>query len=77
LKHARVSRAWRPERAQTRRRTLNGALIALAFNLCMFALPVAGAAALLVVARDHLYAYEFSDAGARAIRTRVERLNGS
>lgn len=76
MKHARVSRAWRPVRAHTRKRTLTGALIALAFNLCMFALPVSGAVALLIIARDHLYAYEYSDAGARAIRTRVERLNG-
>jgi hypothetical protein len=51
-------------------------LIALAFNFCMFVLPVAGSAALLVIGRDQLYAYEYSEAGARAIRTRVERLNG-
>jgi hypothetical protein len=51
-------------------------LIALAFNLCMFVLPVAGAAALLVIARDHLYAYDFSESGARSISARVERLNG-
>lgn len=63
-------------RAQTQKRTLTGALIALAFNLCMFILPVAGAAAVLIIARDHLYAYEYSDPGARAIRARVERLNG-
>lgn len=77
MKHARVSRAWRPDdEAHTRRRTLHGALIGLAFNFCMFLLPVAGAAALLVIARDHLYAYEYSEAGARAIQARVERLNG-
>jgi hypothetical protein len=42
----------------------------------MLVLPVAGAAALLVIARDQLYAYEYSQAGARAIGARVERLNG-
>ena len=38
-------------------------------------LPVTGAAALLVIARDNLYAYEYSEADARATRVRVERLN--
>ncbi len=52
-------------------------MIALAFNLCMLVLPLAGAAALLVIARDNLYAYEYSEAGARAITARVERLNGT
>jgi hypothetical protein len=76
LKHARVSHEWRPVQAHTRQRTLYGVLIALAFNLCMFLLPVAGAGALWVIARDHLYDYEYSEAGARGIRARVERLNG-
>lgn len=52
------------------------ALIGLAFNICMFLVPVAGAIALLIVARDQLYAYEYSETGARSIRERVERLNG-
>jgi hypothetical protein len=51
-------------------------LIALAFNLCLVLLPVSGAFALLIVARDHLYDYEYSEAGARPIRARIERLNG-
>jgi hypothetical protein len=51
-------------------------LIALAFNLCLVLLPVSGAMALLIVARDHLYDYEYSEASARPIRARVERLNG-
>lgn len=77
MKHAKVSRAWRPVRASHRsRHGLNGVLIAFAFNLCLFALPVAGAIALLIIARDHLYAYEYSDAGSRVISSRVERLNG-
>jgi hypothetical protein len=77
LKHARVSHAWRPHGARIHRRRLpGGALIALAFNICLFLLPVGGAAALLVITRDHLYAYEYSEAGARSIITRVERLNG-
>ncbi|MGD9981337.1 MAG: hypothetical protein AB7H66_17045 [Hyphomonadaceae bacterium] len=36
---------------------------------------MAGAAALMVIARDNLYAYEYSESGARSIRARVEKLN--
>lgn len=50
-------------------------MTAFAFNLCLFLLPVAAAAAIIVIGRDHLYAYEYSDAGARAVANRVERLN--
>ncbi|MGQ0532336.1 MAG: hypothetical protein ACT4OF_06550 [Caulobacteraceae bacterium] len=38
-------------------------------------MPLAAAAAVIVIARDHLYAYEYSEAGARSISTRVEKLN--
>jgi hypothetical protein len=51
-------------------------LSALAFNICLLLLPLASAWAVLVIARDDLYAYEYSEAGARVIRSRVERLNG-
>jgi hypothetical protein len=51
-------------------------LSALAFNLCLLLLPLAGAAALIVIARDNLYAYEYSDTGAQVVRDRVARLNG-
>ncbi|MGE0741540.1 MAG: hypothetical protein AB7O98_09375 [Hyphomonadaceae bacterium] len=50
---------------------------AFAFNLCLLLLPLAGAAALVVIARDQLYAYEYSDTGARAVAERVADLNGS
>lgn len=53
-----------------------GVLSALAFNICLVLLPLASAAALIVIARDHLYAYEYSDAGAHVVRERVEQLNG-
>jgi hypothetical protein len=53
-----------------------GALTALAFNFCLVLLPLAGATAFIIIARDQLYAYEYSEAGARIIRERVERLNG-
>ena len=77
MKHAKVSSAWRPVRAQRKsRRGLDGALSALVFNICLLLLPLAGAAALIVIARDNLYAYEFSDQGARAVALRVARLNG-
>jgi hypothetical protein len=51
-------------------------LSALAFNICLVLLPLACAAALIVIGRDHLYAYEYSDAGALVVRERVEHLNG-
>ncbi|MFN3465281.1 MAG: hypothetical protein ACK4X1_14525, partial [Terricaulis sp.] len=47
------------------------------FNLCLFVLPLAGAAAVTIIARDQLFAYEYSEAGARAISARVEKLNAS
>ncbi|GAN00263.1 hypothetical protein U91I_03928 [alpha proteobacterium U9-1i] len=47
-------------------------LTALVFNICLVLLPAAAAAGLYVTARDHLYAYQYSDAGARAVRTRIE-----
>ena len=47
------------------------------FNLCLFLLPMASTAAVIIVARDHLYAYEYTEGGARSISTRVERLNAS
>ena len=45
------------------------------FNFCLFLLPMAAAAAIVVIGRDQLYAYEYSAAGARSIATRVEHLN--
>jgi len=39
-------------------------------------LPLAAAASLIVIVRDELYAYEYSEAGARAIADRVAKLNG-
>jgi hypothetical protein len=77
MKHAQVSRA-RAWRASTRRQQQRpqGVLSALAFNFCLLLLPIAGATALVIIARDHLYAYEYSDAGARVISERVARLNG-
>lgn len=51
--------------------------IALAFNLCLFLLPMAAAAAVMIIGRDQLFAYEYSEAGARSISARVEKLNAS
>lgn len=77
MKHAKVQGAWRPVRARrTQSHSPQGVLSALAFNFCLLLLPLASAAALIVIARDHLYAYEYSDAGAQVVRERVERLNG-
>jgi len=47
------------------------------FNLCLLLLPLATAAAVLIIGRDQLYAYEYNEAGARSIIERVEALNGS
>lgn len=59
-----------------KKRGLDGALTALAFNICLLVLPLASAAALIVIARDRLYAYEYSQDHARAVALRVARLNG-
>lgn len=78
MKHAKPTRAWRPIRAHTyerRRSRPEGVWSALVFNLCLFLLPMAAAAAVIIIARDQLYAYEYTDASARAISARVERLN--
>lgn len=77
MRHATVSNAWRPVRAQEKgRRHKLGVISALAFNICLVVLALASAGAFLLIARDQLYAYEYSPAGARVIRDRVERLNG-
>lgn len=73
MRHAKPSRAWRPVRAHTTPRGGAGVLTALLFNVCLFLLPAAAAAGLYVTARDHLYAYQYSDAGAAAVRARIER----
>ena len=78
MKHAKPSRAWRPIPAQGGQHGAPlGVLTAFAFNLCLFFLPLAAATAIAVISRDHLYAYEYSEAGARAVANRVERLNGA
>lgn len=76
MRHARVSNAWRPVRAHDKGRQTLGVVSALAFNICLVVLALASAGAFLLIARDQLYAYEYSPAGARVIRDRVERLNG-
>lgn len=77
MKHAKPSRAWRPVRAGNAKRASQGILSAFAFNMCLALLPLAAASAFMIIARDHLYAYEYSEAGARAVSARVERLNGA
>lgn len=72
MKHAKPARAWRPVRARTTRRGSQGVWTALVFNVCLLLLPAATAAVLYVMSRDHLYAYQFSEAGGRAVRTRIE-----
>lgn len=75
MKHARVSSAWRPVRARGGRHVPQDVLSAFVFNVCMVVMAIACAAAVIVIGRDQLYAYEYSDAGAHAIGARVARLN--
>jgi len=82
LKHAKPTRAWRPVRAHAYRPSRRdarpeGVWLALVFNLCLFLLPMASAAAVMIIARDQLFAYEYNEAGARSIIARVEKLNAS
>ncbi|MGH6951579.1 MAG: hypothetical protein ACREH4_11930, partial [Vitreimonas sp.] len=77
MKHAEVSRAWRPVRAgRAAPPRAYGWIAPFAFNLCLLLLPLSAAAALIIIARDQLYAYEYSDRSARAIANRVAKLNG-
>ncbi len=80
MKHAKPTRAWRPVRAHaykpSRTARREGVWTALVFNLCLFLLPMASAAAVIIIGRDQLYAYEYNEAGARSIIDRVEALNG-
>jgi hypothetical protein len=75
MKHARVSGAWRAGQDYGERRSSSGVLTAFVFNVCLLVLPLASAFAVLVIGRDHLYAYEYSEAGARAIGNRVAKMN--
>jgi hypothetical protein len=75
MKHARVSGAWRAGQDYGDRRSSSGVLTAFVFNVCLLVLPLASAFAVLVIGRDHLYAYEYSEAGARAIGNRVAKMN--
>lgn len=75
MRHTKVSSAWRPVGARRGASAPQGVVGALVFNVCMVALAVASAFAVLIVGRDHLYAYEYSEAGARVISARVEQLN--
>lgn len=75
MKHAAPTRAWRSAHAYADRPT-HGFVGAFLFNLCLLLAPLAAAAAFTIIARDGLYAYESSEAGARQIVARVEKLNG-
>ena len=76
MRHTKVTSAWRPVRASHGKPQPQGILSALVFNIGMVVLAVASALALLIISRDHLYAYEYSESGARVIAARIERLNG-
>lgn len=77
MKHDRSSSAWRSSaRAyEDDRRSPSGVFTAFVFNVCLVLLPIACAMAVLLIGRDHLYAYEYSEAGARAIANRVAKMN--
>jgi hypothetical protein len=52
-----------------------GAWSASLFNLCLFALPLAGAIALILIVRDDLYTYPLTQGSARAARAHIERIS--
>lgn len=76
MRHEKITqaRAWRASPARVR--PALGVISAFVFNVCLLMFALASAFAIAVITRDSLYAYEYSPAGARAIRARVERLNG-
>jgi hypothetical protein len=71
------SKAWRPKSAKQPARFGMGPFCALLFNICLVTLPLAGATAYVFVTRDNLFTYAATDANARDVRTRVEKLAGS
>ena len=84
MKHDAHARDWLAVDAHTvepssakPHRPRHGIFSALAFNVCLVAFALASAAAFLIITRDHLYTYAYSDAGARVVAARVEKLNGS
>ncbi len=75
MRHTKVTSAWRPVRASRGKPQPQGVLSALVFNLSLVVLAVASALGVMIISRDHLYAYEYSESGARVIASRIERLN--
>lgn len=69
-------RAWRPDAAKPAPQGALGAWVAFLFNFCGLLLPLAAAAAFTLIARDQLYAYDFTDSNARGVRAGVERQAG-
>lgn len=76
MRHTKVTSAWRPVRASRGKPQPQGILSALVFNVGLVVLAIASALSLLIISRDQLYAYEYSESGARVIAARIERLNG-
>ncbi|MFT3727334.1 MAG: hypothetical protein QM759_05895 [Terricaulis sp.] len=88
MKHDTQTRDWLAVDAHTveptearqqhsHRRPRHTIFSALAFNFCLVVFALASAAAFLIITRDRLYTYAYSDAGARVVAQRVEKLNGS
>jgi hypothetical protein len=70
------SRGWRPEAQRRAPRGALGLWGAFVFNICLVLLPAATAAGFFVVARDHLYTYNHTEASGRAVRAKVETIAG-
>lgn len=66
---------WRPEEPKARGPL--GLWASAIFNICIVALPIAGAYAVHVVGRDHLYTYEATPAAANQARTALNKLAAS
>ncbi|MEJ0059514.1 MAG: hypothetical protein WDM79_08070 [Terricaulis sp.] len=70
------SRGWRPEAHRRAPVAALGVWGAFFFNICLALLPAATAAGFFIVARDHLYTYDRTDASARTVRAKVESIAG-
>jgi len=75
MAHRASRMAWRPPHDLDRPRR-SSPWLALLFNLCLLAAPLAGAFAFAIIEHDGLYAYSVNANVTRAVRRQVELLAG-
>ena len=73
----RLRRGWRPKPQTSFGFTPRafGVWCSSLFNLCLVALPLAGAIALILIIRDDLYTYPFNQSSAREARAHIEKIS--